>query len=1023
MKTLASNDATPDEGDVVTFEITVNNSGPNLATNVSLTDFLPEELTANANNGIVVGGGSYNPTTGVLSIATLASGDTVTLTLEGTVNPGQSGMTITNTTTAATGDQVDPSTVGDDLEEAVNVGVLDANLVTVKTLSSGDATPREGETVTFEIAVNNSGPIEVTNVSLTDFLPSGLTATANNGNVDGAGTYNPLTGVLSIATLASGDIVTLTLEGVVSPGQGGNVITNTTTAAVGDQPDNSTVGDDLEEAVTVEVATADLVTVKTLASSDATPAEGDTITFEITVNNSGPDAATNVSLTDFLPQGLTATANNGNVIGGGSYNPATGVLSIATLASGGTVTLTLEGVVNPGQGGSVISNTTTAATGDQVDPSTVGDDLEEAVTVEVPTADLVTVKSLASGDATPEEGDTVTFEITVNNSGPNSATNVSLTDFLPQGLTATANNGNVIGGGSYNPATGVLSIATLASGDTVTLTLEGIVDPGQGGSVITNTTTAATGDQDDPSTVGDDLEEAVTVGVPAADLVTVKSLASGDATPNEGDTVTFEITVNNSGPDGATNISLTDFLPQGLTATANNGNVIGGGLYNPATGVLSIATLASGDTVTLTLEGVVDPGQGGSVITNTTTAATGDQVDPSTVGDDLEEAVTVGVQTADLVTVKTLASGDATPDEGDTVTFEITVNNSGPNSATNVSLTDFLPQGLTATANNGDVVGGGIYDPATGVLSIATLASGDTVTLTLEGTVDPGQDGTVITNTTTAATGDQFDPSTVGDDLEEAVTVEVPAADLVTVKTLASGDATPNEGDTVTFEITVNNSGPDGATNISLTDFLPQGLTATANNGDVVGGGLYDPATGVLSIATLASGGTVTLTLEGIVDPGQGGSVITNTTTAATGDQVDPSTVGDDLEEAVTVGVQTADLVTVKSLASGDATPNEGDLVTFEITVNNSGPNNATNILLTDFLPQGLTATANNGDVVGGGLYDPATGVLSIATLASGDTVTLTLEGIVDAGQGGSVITNTTTAATGDQGGSVNGRR
>ncbi|MEP5512363.1 MAG: hypothetical protein ABJP71_08875, partial [Erythrobacter sp.] len=39
-------------------------------------------------------------------------------------------------------------------------------------------------------------------------------------------------------------------------------------------------------------------------------------------------------------------------------------------------------------------------------------------------ADLVTVKALASGDATPAEGDTVTFEITVTNNGAAQATNV-----------------------------------------------------------------------------------------------------------------------------------------------------------------------------------------------------------------------------------------------------------------------------------------------------------------------------------------------------------------------------------------------------------------------------------------------------------------------------------------------------------------------------------------------------------------------------------------------------------------------
>ena len=49
-------------------------------------------------------------------------------------------------------------------------------------------------------------------------------------------------------------------------------------------------------------------------------------------------------------------------------------------------------------------------------------------------------------------------------------------------------------------------------------------------------------------------------------------------------------------------------------------------------------------------------------------------------------------------------------------------------------------------------------------------------------------------------------------------------------------------------------------------------------------------------MGSLASGATATLTLSGTVDVGQGGNTITNITTAANGDQVDPSTVGDDLE-------------------------------------------------------------------------------------------------------------------------------
>jgi len=89
------------------------------------------------------------------------------------------------------------------------------------------------------------------------------------------------------------------------------------------------------------------------------------------------------------------------------------------------------------------------------------------------------------------------------------------------------------------------------------------------------------------------------------------------------------------------------------------------------------------------------------------------------------------------VTVKTLASGNPTPLEGDVVTFEIEVTNNGAAQATNVSLTDLLPAGLTATAGNGAITQGS-YDAATGLFSIGTLNVGETAVLTLEGTVDVG---------------------------------------------------------------------------------------------------------------------------------------------------------------------------------------------------------------------------------------------------------------------------------------------
>ena len=173
---------------------------------------------------------------------------------------------------------------------------------------------------------------------------------------------------------------------------------------------------------------------------------------------------------------------------------------------------------------------------------------------------------------------------------------------------------------------------------------------------------------------------------------------------------------------------------------------------------------------------------------------------------------------ADLVTVKTLLSGDATPDEGDIVTFQIEVTNNGTDLATGVFLNDLLPAGLTPTVNNG-TVSRGSYSAANGIFGIGDIPVGGSAILILEGTVDVGQGGNTITNITTAASGDQVDPSTVGDDLEEAVVVN-DAADLVTVKTLISGDSTPAEGDTITYQIEVTNNGAAQATNVSLVCLL-----------------------------------------------------------------------------------------------------------------------------------------------------------------------------------------------------------
>lgn len=236
-------------------------------------------------------------------------------------------------------------------------------------------------------------------------------------------------------------------------------------------------------------------------------------------------------------------------------------------------------------------------------------------------------------------------------------------------------------------------------------------------------------------------------------------------------------------------------------------------------------------------------------------------------------------ESADLRTIKSLISATSTPVAGDTVTFQIATTNDGPSSATSVVLSDLIPAELTATTGNG-AVSQGVYDDGTGVWSIGTLGVGDTATLTVEGTVNGGNGGATITNTTSAATGDQPDPATTGDDLTEAVTV-TPSADLAITKTNTpsvnaeidqSSDGVV-KGAVTSYTLIVTNNGPDAMTGAIVTDIPVAGITCPASDpvnlsgaGAPAGSFTFGDLSSGITLATLNVGDQTTIVVTCTVD-------------------------------------------------------------------------------------------------------------------------------------------------------------
>jgi uncharacterized repeat protein (TIGR01451 family) len=106
---------------------------------------------------------------------------------------------------------------------------------------------------------------------------------------------------------------------------------------------------------------ADLSLTKTV--DNGTPSEDDTITYTITISNEGPDAATNIEITDILPVGVTYV---GNTASQGIYDR--GYWKVGSLAAGRTATLRITATVDINTTGTTIRNIAEVTSVDQTDP-------------------------------------------------------------------------------------------------------------------------------------------------------------------------------------------------------------------------------------------------------------------------------------------------------------------------------------------------------------------------------------------------------------------------------------------------------------------------------------------------------------------------------------------------------------------------------------------------------------------------------------------------------------------------------
>jgi uncharacterized repeat protein (TIGR01451 family) len=462
-----------------------------------------------------------------------------------------------------------------------------------------------GETLTYVVAVTNEGGAATRNITITDAIPANTTYVA--------GSASP-SGTLSGSTLTLRPAGTGGVPGVLEPGATAVVsfqVTVNSSAAQTTIRNTASVSSDnglaVDNFTTNEVATpvnaaADVKLVKGFPTG--TLASGGIVTMYFVLTNLGPSTASNITLSDVIPAGLTLPAN----LPAGCSSAISGGNTVLTcvqssLALNQTVTISMDmtaaTTVTPIQ----VFNTARISSA-SFDPNPVNDVAIAPLAIEPDTTGFLKIKKV-SGPSSTTAGGKAGWIINVHNSGSTATSGqVTLSDPAVPGFTATnvTVTPAINNQGSDPSVTCTLGATPLCTfpaginaGNSYTITIAGTLSSTVGnGSVLTNTASLSNGETSSATITANNV----------ADVVVLKELT----TPAEaGVPLGYQVTVINAGPSAAVNTVITDTLPAGTAIQ----NLPSGCTNSGQTLTCSLGTLATASVTTLVYQ-VSIPESGGT---------------------------------------------------------------------------------------------------------------------------------------------------------------------------------------------------------------------------------------------------------------------------------------------------------------------------------------------------------------------------------------------------------------------------
>ena len=1013
----SSNVSTTSPGGVVRFTATFTNSGQVPFTGITIASNITNVLDDATPNGdqTATSGTLTLTATGISWTGSIPVGGTVTVTGTVTVNNPDTGNQVLASTLATATPGSNCPAGGTDPACSVSVTVLTPALTIVKTANASSAVP--GQTIGYTISITNTGQSPYTGATVTDSLAASADDAAYNGDATTtAGSLSYTSPVLTwTGNLAVGASAVISYSVTVdNPDTGDKLIINSVSStATGSSCPPGAVTTACR--VTVPVLTPALTIVKTAATTsgnNAVATPGGVVSYTITVTNTGQTSYTGAGFTDPLSGVLDdASYNNNAAATAGTVTFTSPALSwTGNLSPGAAAVITYTVTVNnPDTGNLSLANTVTSATPGSNCPAG-GQDARCTATVTVVGASTLTFTQTAAA-ASAVAGGTVHYTITIANSGASQYTGASFTDPLTGVLDDAAyNHDAVASGGTVSFASPTLSWAgNVPANGTVTITYTVTVNnPDTGNKILTSTISSPSSGSNCAASSSDPLCTAtVTVSQLAIDF------AASTASTTPGAIVRYTTTLANTGQTPYLGITV-GFNAAGIAddATGNGDQTATSGtLVVTATGGSWTGDIPVGGTVTITSTVTVNnPDTGDHVMTGSAVSTAPGNNCPSGSADPACTPVT-NVLTPGLTIVKTANASSAVP--GQTIGYTVTITNTGQTPYTGATVTDSFAQMTGDAVYNGDAAAtSGSLSFTSPILTwTGDLAPGASAVITYTVTVDNPDTGDklVINSVSSTVAGSTCPPGSITTACRVTVSVLTPA--LTITKTASTATATP--GSTVSYTITVANTGQTPYSGATVTDPLTSVLDDAAYNGNAAA------TTGTVSFTSptltwtgsLNPGAAATITYSVTVhSPDTGDGILANTVTSATPGNNCPA--GSTDPRCTTTVTVTA--LTITNIASVSTTT-PGSVVAYTVTITNTGQAPYDGAVVTDPLGGILDDATYNSDATAtaGSVTFTSPSLTWTADLAPGAAATITFSVTVNnPDTGDKSLTSTITSAT-----------